>query len=691
MLRNTFLHLPGFGLKKERELWERGILTWDDFEKSFLAQRGFFDLEAGENLTRHLAASREALARNDCDFFAERLPQSEHYRIALTVPEQTVFLDIETTGLSRYYDEITVIGFSMADEYKAYIKGTDWHPLKKELSRAKCLVTFNGTAFDLKFIRNEIADLRLPKAHVDLRYFARRVGLKGGQKAIEIILGIKRPNEVKDIIGERAPLLWHEYRMGDERSGKTLVEYNHADVEGMKEIFDRTLDRFFKNNRMIESRFSKFLFSGNRTKLHFAQSKTTEAKNKIFIPHYRKKHGPKITYAELTEAPGCRDLRVVGIDITGSEKRPTGWCFLERNRAYTKRVHTDAEIFSETINVEPDIVSIDSPLSLPKGRTKVTDDDPKRDEFGILRKCEKVLFERGVGVYPCLIQSMQQLTARGIRLAAHFRSIGIPVIESYPGAAQDIMDIPRKGAGLEYLAKGLADFGLNGAFTTEKISHDELDAITSAIVGLFFWNGKFEALGNEDEDYLIIPDLRKSENGWRGRKVIGISGPIAAGKTTAARYLEREQGFAYGRFSLILEGMLKKEDKKINRETLQEIGDRTHRNPGQRWLCKQVANSTSNEGNLVIDGLRFPEDHAYLVERFGPTFAHLHVDAAESIRKNRYKKMGYSEAEFLKASAHIVESNVKRLSHLAHSCIWNEEKIGGFARQVLRGIKAGPV
>ena len=124
---------------------------------------------------------------------------------------------------------------------------------------------------------------------------------------------------------------------------------------------------------------------------------------------------------------------------------------------------------------------------------RLADDDPGRDEFGIMRKCERILKGRGVNVYPSLIPSMQRLTERGIRLASHFRALGIPVIESYPGAAQDIMDIPRKRAGLEHLVTGLADFGLKGAFEKNGASHDELDAITSAIVGLFFWSGKFEA------------------------------------------------------------------------------------------------------------------------------------------------------------------------------------------------------
>ena len=69
-----------------------------------------------------------------------------------------------------------------------------------------------------------------------------------------------------------------------------------------------------------------------------------------------------------------------------------------------------------------------------------------------MRECERMLKRRGINVYPCLIPSMQKLTRRGIDLAEKFRKLGIPVIESYPGAAQDIVGIPRKRAGLKYLA-----------------------------------------------------------------------------------------------------------------------------------------------------------------------------------------------------------------------------------------------
>jgi predicted nuclease with RNAse H fold len=104
---------------------------------------------------------------------------------------------------------------------------------------------------------------------------------------------------------------------------------------------------------------------------------------------------------------------------------------------------------------------------------------------------------------------MQKLTERGMRLAKEFRKLGYKVIESYPGAAQDIMRIPRKKSSLDDLAGGLQAFGLKGACLTEGCSHDELDAITSAVVGYFYLTGDHEALGNEHEEWLIIPKLDK--------------------------------------------------------------------------------------------------------------------------------------------------------------------------------------
>ena len=76
------------------------------------------------------------------------------------------------------------------------------------------------------------------------------------------------------------------------------------------------------------------------------------------------------------------------------------------------------------------------------------------------------------------------------------------MIESYPGAAQDVLGIPRKGVDKGLLARGLRDFGFP---LQAGLSHDELDAVTSALVGYFYLAGRYEGLGAEDENFLIVP------------------------------------------------------------------------------------------------------------------------------------------------------------------------------------------
>jgi predicted nuclease with RNAse H fold len=193
--------------------------------------------------------------------------------------------------------------------------------------------------------------------------------------------------------------------------------------------------------------------------------------------------------------------RIVGIDLTGSEKRATGWALMDGPLATTKSIRTDEELIAETLAAKPDLVSIDSPLSLPEGYG--------RADVPIYRKCELALKRMGISVFWCLLPSMQMLTHRGIKLAAALREAGCKVIESYPGAAQDILGIPRKKASLEELKQGLSRAGITGDFLSTHVTHDEVDAITSALVGLFYLADDYIALGTPAEDYLVVPRSMK--------------------------------------------------------------------------------------------------------------------------------------------------------------------------------------
>ena len=435
----------------------------------------------------------------------------------------------------------------------------------------------------------------------------------------------------------------------------------------MKTLLDICVDHSVDSLRELVPCNSIFKFAKSRSRLKFSNNKE---KGSVPIVRYKGKVGPTITLEDL---PEYKDLSIVGIDLTGSEARATGWCHFLFNEAVTKRINTDDDIIYETLKSKPDVISIDSPLSMPAGRRSVFDDDPGRKEFGIMRVCERILKQRGVHVYPSLIPSMQRLTQRGIYLADRFRKLGIAVIESYPGAAQDILGIPRKRASMEYLRKGLRDFGIKGGFLKKEVSHDELDAITSAMLGYFFWCGKFEALGNEEEDYLIIPDIDKTFPEWKEKIVIGFSGSLAAGKTTAAKYLE-SKGYGYGRLGMVIEKLVEDEGKKSTRKNLQKMGDYVNEVLGQRWLCKNLIDRfLSNQKLIVIDGLRFPEDHAFMKERFGPHFLHVHLVCNDGIRKKRYAKLKRNDVPFEEASSHHVERAVSELFNLADTVIVNDE------------------
>jgi predicted nuclease with RNAse H fold/dephospho-CoA kinase len=572
---------------------------------------------------------------------------------------KVVFLDVETTGLSWFYDDLTLVGWARDGVYRTHIAGEDPSALFDALSGACALVTFNGTLFDLKFLKKTFGQIALPPVHIDLRYLSRRVGLTGGQKLIEAELGINARGGVEDLDGAAAVLLWHEFVRGDLGALHRLVDYNRRDVLAMCIILDRVVDRLDAQPDfwLQHSKFENW--AGPAIAKDLSQ----------ILPVGTKSRLKARTFNSLFSGTPAQDAKIIGIDLTGAEKRASGFCVMTGSNAVTTTIHADDDMFNRVMKEKPILISIDSPLSLPEGRIRVSDDDPGRAQFGIMRRCERELKRRGINVYPSLLPSMQGLTQRGIRLAERFRAEGIPVIESYPGAAQDIMGIPRKGAGEKYLRQGLSEFGIRGAYETEIVSHDELDAITSAIVGSFFLADQFEALRGPTEGALIIPDLKSSE---KTGLVVGISGRICAGKTTAARILERA-GFSYTRYSLVIDDEIFSRGGTPDRTMRQVVGSELHTTRGQRWLGEKAIERVGGESLIVVDGLRFPEDHAFLFETFGSRFLHIHISAPSELRAERYAKT--EAGDFSRVDGQPVEAKINDLGDLATVKIENTGSI----------------
>jgi uncharacterized protein len=194
-------------------------------------------------------------------------------------------------------------------------------------------------------------------------------------------------------------------------------------------------------------------------------------------------------------------MMAVGIDLAGSERRNTGFCTMDSKlRCAAEVLHSDGDIITRTIAARPGVVSIDAPLFLPKGRKSIEDRGPPH-----LRECDKELLRMHIRFFPISIGPMRMLTARGMRLRSVLEGRGLQVVESFPGAIQDLLHMPRKQAGLPQLAKALTGYGLTFDRPVQELNGDELDAATSALVGLMYLRGEHRAIGDPDEGLMILP------------------------------------------------------------------------------------------------------------------------------------------------------------------------------------------
>jgi len=485
MLLQTFAHIPGISLRTERRLWDHGIRSWDD--ASGIPRRfGAVGPRLRERLDEYIPQSRDALRARDSAFFARLSSLGESWRAFPEFRDNCVYLDIETTGLSCVFDTVTVAGMYDGRNYRAFV-GKDLQRLPAELKRYSLVITFNGAGFDLRFLRLMFPDATYPPIHIDLRWVGKKLGMVGGLKEIERQLGITRADGVADVGGFEATVLWSKYLAGDRAALDRLIEYNAEDVVHLQAIMEIFYDRL-RNLQPPGGYPQLFKRIADLPAQSNARARSPERKRSSSV------------VGGLLKRVAARP-RIVGIDLTGSERRATGWSLLDGDLATTRAIRADADLIDATIQARPDIVSIDSPLSLPEGcaLTGIENASP------IYRRCELALKRMGIPVFWCLLPSMKSLTMRGMQLASTFRALGLNVIESYPGAAQDILGIPRKGSSLSGLKMGLARAGIGGEWVDASVTHDEVDAITSALVGLFYMAGDHIALGNAAEDYLIVP------------------------------------------------------------------------------------------------------------------------------------------------------------------------------------------
>ncbi len=168
---------------------------------------------------------------------------------------------------------------------------------------------------------------------------------------------------------------------------------------------------------------------------------------------------------------------IVGIDLAGDEKRPTGIALLGPTLR-ARLLFTDEEILRACEGAE--LVAIDAPLSLPRK--------------GKLRKGDRELIQIGFRVFPPLFSGMRLLTRRGMRLAARLRK-KTKVIEVHPRTSGLILF----GTGeRERWVEELREAG----YPLENPCEHEIDAALAAFTGKLWLEGKTRKVGN-----IVIPQF----------------------------------------------------------------------------------------------------------------------------------------------------------------------------------------
>jgi len=242
MLTSTFCHIRGIAEKTERKLWSAGVLSWDcalDHLPFRLpsALRGSWRLQIEESVQNY--ESRNA------NYFYDKLPSNQHWRLYRDFEDRCAFLDVETTGIA-VGTEITTIALYDGRCIRYYVNGQNLQQFVSDVQDYSLLVTYNGKQFDVPLIERYFG-VKLSHAHIDLRYALRSLGLTGGLKNCEQQLGIARP-PAERLDGFAARLLWDEWRCSrNSKALETLLAYNIRDAVVLRALMVHTFNAKLKD------------------------------------------------------------------------------------------------------------------------------------------------------------------------------------------------------------------------------------------------------------------------------------------------------------------------------------------------------------------------------------------------------------------------------------------------------------
>lgn len=246
MLFNSFCHLEKIDLKKERYFWKQGIICWNDVITKKIStedNQNFYNLQQG------IRDSIDNYEMKNVDFFFERFPRNQHWRMIKEFYDEIGFLDIETTGLN-ITDTITVVSLFYRQKLFIFIQGKNLYKAYDILKLPKILITFRGNKFDIPFLERFFSQ-KFYHWKIDLYYLYKQLGLGGGLKRCEKAVGIDR-GILNNVNGEIAVKLWNEYRTKKNvKALKTLLSYNVSDTVNLDKMAKIAYNMMLEKNKYL--------------------------------------------------------------------------------------------------------------------------------------------------------------------------------------------------------------------------------------------------------------------------------------------------------------------------------------------------------------------------------------------------------------------------------------------------------
>ena len=185
---------------------------------------------------------------------------------------------------------------------------------------------------------------------------------------------------------------------------------------------------------------------------------------------------------------------VIGIDLTGSDKRPSTLAMLKGNSLYIYDFRDIEEMINFIVDESPKVVAIDAPFQLPRK--------------GAFRDCDKKMKKMGMKPLPPVWRGMRKLVARARKLIENLKFH--EVIETFPMGALNLLrikDIKSISSQLDIFNGILQSYKFKLS-TKTLFKKDVLDSVICVIAALnYVRKGEIVEIRDEEGCRIIIPRL----------------------------------------------------------------------------------------------------------------------------------------------------------------------------------------